>query len=133
MDHAGTVLVLEDEMLIALDLAMALEDGGHQPFHATNVTQALGWLAETNSAVTAAILDIDLGRETCFPVADALAQRGIPFIFHSAQLTHHRSAMMQHGAPAVAKPAPAERVVRAALDWRAACDRSTGTSAPAHA
>ena len=133
MDHAGTVLVLEDEMLIALDLSMVLEDCGHQPFHATGVSQALGWLADAETVVTAAILDIDLGRETCFPVADALAQRGIPFIFHSAQLTHHQSSMMQHGAPAVAKPAPAERVVRAALDWRAACDRSPDTSAPAHA
>jgi hypothetical protein len=31
-----------------------------------------------------ACLDINLGSETSFPVADALAMRGIPFVFVSA-------------------------------------------------
>lgn len=130
MEHDCTVLVVEDEPLIALDLSLAVEETGHHPVHAATVSQALATLGADRGAITVAILDINLCQEDCFPVADALASSGIPFIFHSAELTHYSPRLVRHGAPSVAKPASAERVVQTALDWLRTCAAAAG-KAPA--
>jgi DNA-binding response OmpR family regulator len=82
---AGTrILIVEDELFIALDIEATLADAG---------AQILGPCAELADALKAAVsenislatLDLRLGRESTEPVASALARRGIPFIFYSGQ------------------------------------------------
>ncbi|KQZ62180.1 histidine kinase [Rhizobium sp. Root149] len=86
-----TVLLVEDEMFVALDIQMTLEDEGWEvsgPFATTR--EALEFL-EAN-VVDCAILDVRLTDGEVFPVADLLTESGIPFVFHSG---HANPAKLQ--------------------------------------
>ncbi|MBY0300342.1 MULTISPECIES: response regulator [Sphingomonas] len=75
------VLLVEDEPLIAMMLEDFLEalDKGHAGT-ADCVAAALPMVAA--GGIDAAILDVNLrSGEKSFPIADALAARGIPFVF----------------------------------------------------
>ena len=75
------VLVVEDEGLVAMTVEDLLEDLGCEvAFSAAAVAQALTWLDE-GGAADAALLDVNLGGEFVFPVAEALVARGTPFAF----------------------------------------------------
>jgi CheY-like chemotaxis protein len=74
------ILVVEDDYLVAMDIVRALERAGAEVIGpAPAVEAALAALEQT--VLDGAILDINLGGEMAFPVADALMARGIPFIF----------------------------------------------------
>jgi len=74
------VLVVEDDFLVAMDIVRALERAGAEVIGpAPAVDAALNALDQT--APDGAILDINLGGEMAFPVADALLARGVPFVF----------------------------------------------------
>ena len=75
------VLVVEDDGLIALTLEDLLEELGCQVAgSAGSVAEALAWL-EAGNGLDAALLDVKLGTEMVFPVAEALAARHIAFAF----------------------------------------------------
>lgn len=77
------ILVVEDNAFIADDVKFMLEEMGIEvigPAH--NVNAALEILAST--AVDGAVLDVNLGAETAFPIADALMERKKPFVFASS-------------------------------------------------
>lgn len=77
-----TVLLVEDEIFVAMDIQMTLEDEGWSvagPFPST--AEALSYL-ESNSP-TCAILDVRLTDGDVFPVADRLRETNVPFVFHS--------------------------------------------------
>lgn len=74
------MLVLEDNMIIALDLEdMLVRLGVKQVIVASSVAQAFEALS--NETPPFAILDVNLGQETSFPVAEALQDAGVPFAF----------------------------------------------------
>jgi DNA-binding NtrC family response regulator len=73
------VLVAEDQIFIALDLALAIEDaGGTVVGPAASAAEALDLLATTT--VRAAILDVNLIDGDCSAVVELLASRRIPTI-----------------------------------------------------
>jgi CheY-like chemotaxis protein len=79
----ATVMVVEDDALIAMDLAMQVEALGLEvmgPFYDTASA-----LAQLETAMPdAALLDFNLGRlETSRKIADTLYANGIPFTFLS--------------------------------------------------
>jgi DNA-binding response OmpR family regulator len=74
------ILVVEDEALIAMDLARVVRRAGCEVVGpAGRVEEALRLAA--GQPIDAAILDVNLGGEESFGVADALARRGVPFAF----------------------------------------------------
>ena len=76
------VLVAEDQIFIALDLALAIEDaGGTVVGPAASVAEALDLLA--NTTVRAAILDVNLVDGDCSAVVEVLAGRRIPTIIQT--------------------------------------------------
>lgn len=76
-----SVLIVEDEPLIAMMLEDFLDVLGHR-CAGTAESVADGLAAVAAGGVDAAILDLNLrGGEQSTPVADALAARGIPFLF----------------------------------------------------
>jgi DNA-binding response OmpR family regulator len=73
------VLVVEDEYLIGADIRGHLESAGASTVLVANCAEALRVLQRTEFEL--AVLDIKLGDETCYPVAEELRRRGMPFIF----------------------------------------------------
>ena len=77
------VLVVEDEALVALQLEdMLTESGCEVVGPASRVHQALELLE--GQQVDAAVLDLNIAGELVYPVADALAKHGLPYIFATA-------------------------------------------------
>ena len=77
------ILIIEDEPLIAMMLEDFIDALGKQCVGTCDTVQsALATIADEHP--DAAILDINLsGGEKSWPVADALAERGIPFVLSS--------------------------------------------------
>ena len=75
------VLVVEDESLVAMLLETILEDMGCTPVGpATTVADGLQMVADP-APLDAALLDVNVAGQQVFPVAEALRDRGVPFIF----------------------------------------------------
>ncbi|HKY82466.1 MAG TPA: HWE histidine kinase domain-containing protein [Sphingobium sp.] len=73
------ILLVEDNMIIAMDGEDALRDLGAEVVTAGSVGRAREALAL--HPVDLAVLDFNLGSETSLPIADLLAERGISFLF----------------------------------------------------
>ena len=74
------ILLVEDEPLVAMMMNGFLDQLDCRVVGPCNTPfEALAFLKE--NAVDAAILDINLGGETVYPVADALARLSVPFVF----------------------------------------------------
>lgn len=77
------VLVVEDEFMVAALLGDTLNALGCEVVGpAAEVGEALALLER--EAIDAAVLDVNIGGEMVFPVADALAARELPFVFATA-------------------------------------------------
>ena len=75
------VLVVEDDYFIADEMRRALEDGGARVLGPVgDVEDALALIVGA-ARIDAAVLDVNLHDGTVSPVADALAERGVPFVF----------------------------------------------------
>jgi len=78
--HSLRILVVEDNLLTADAIHDLLETSGCEVVGpAPNVAMALDLIAQT--ALDGAVLDVRLGDELSFPVAAALIERDIPFLF----------------------------------------------------
>ena len=75
------VLVVEDSFLIAEHVCGFLAQRGCEVLGpAPRVAAGLA-LVERGPAPDCAVLDVNLNGELCFPIAEALASRDVPFIF----------------------------------------------------
>ena len=91
------ILVVDDEPLIALLTEEWVAELGHTPVGpAGNLKAAFELVA--NSEIDGAIIDVTLGRESAYPLAEALAARGVPFAF----ATGLSEAAIERGHAAVA-------------------------------
>ncbi|OWV85467.1 transcriptional regulator [Rhizobium sp. N122] len=80
-EPARVALVVEDDYVLASDLASKLSDAGMKIVGpAPNVQRALDYIHDS-AQIDVAVLDINLGGTMVFPVADALTKRNIPFFF----------------------------------------------------
>jgi DNA-binding response OmpR family regulator len=99
---ATRVLIVEDEMLIALMLQDMVSEEGLAVAAIANTLQDGIELART-ADVELAILDINLNGQEAYPVAEILRARGIPFVFS----TGYGGASLRpeyKGAPRLMKP-----------------------------
>ena len=115
MSKAYTILLLEDEPVILMDLEFAAEDYGSEPLSAAGIDMALRLIA-TAGRVDVGVLDVSLGNGTnCVPVACELRRRGIPFILYSGDLDRQEETVRELEAPLIAKPMAADKVIAAAI------------------
>lgn len=74
------LLVVEDEMMVLINIEGLLADLGCTSIAvAATVRQALALIRA--QVFDAAMLDVNLDGEPSYPVADALAAQGVPFVF----------------------------------------------------
>ena len=105
-----TILILEDEPIIAVDLeeiVCSCQDGN--VVVAATLADALRYVAESGGEIDFALLDLQLGRDgtTSLPLARMLMQSNVPFCFVSA--TTEAIPTEMDTVPQVAKPfQPAE-------------------------
>lgn len=108
---ATRVLIVEDQMLIAMHLEQILYDSGIRTVQtAASVAEALDCLARSTPNV--AVLDINLGEETSEAVAGALKSQGIPFVFATGYDDSNVPARFS-GVPIVRKPYEAASIMAA--------------------
>ena len=105
---ARTILIVEDEPLIAMMLEDFLESLGHVvKASCDNVADALKAVALNGFDV--AILDVNLKGENVWPVAAELRQRGVPFVLASGGHVDPPPPEFA-GAPLIEKPFTIDRV-----------------------
>ncbi len=74
---SARVLVVEDEFMIGLDVSQQLTSAGYEVVGlATSVAKAL----RLEPRCDVAVLDVNLGGETCEPVARKMRASGKPFV-----------------------------------------------------
>jgi DNA-binding response OmpR family regulator len=108
--RGARILVLEDEMMAASMLEIVLgECGCIVVGPAASVAEGLALAME--HAIDAAILDVNLGGELVFPVADVLAARRVPFIFVTGYGVNGINCARYAKIPIVQKPYDDEALV----------------------
>ncbi len=81
MSLAGKrVLVIEDEVLIALEIVDELKNAGCSVLGPARRLEAAMAFAR-GEELDAAVLDVNLAGDFVWPVAEALASRNVPFMF----------------------------------------------------
>jgi len=110
------VFVVEDEALVAMLLEDMLADFGCVIAGIAGTLRDAQTQLSAISMIDAAILDVNLGGEFIFPVADLLAERGVPFVFSTAYATpellerYPRSKLLR-------KPYAADALARALTEF----------------
>jgi len=104
------VLVVEDEFIIALDVAETVRDLGYAlegPF----ADKKRAFLAIEEQLPDCAILDVFTGDGEVYPLADALTEAGVPIIFHSGHVSPSEVRERYPQAWACAKPCSPDKLI----------------------
>jgi CheY-like chemotaxis protein len=120
------VLLVEDESLVSLLAEDVLDEAGCTVLLAMRLPEALELASSAD--VHLAILDVNLGGETSYPVAETLAHRDIPFVFATGygaagmreEYQHHRviqkpyapQELLCHAARAIADASARRSIAR---------------------
>lgn len=132
--NGKSVLLVEDEYLVASMVMDALEDFGATIVGpVSNMQLALDFLDNSEIRIDAATVDINLQGANAFPLADRLTAEGIPFVI----LTGYECSSLPerfHAATCLSKPfAPedvAEKLVAACREAEAAAPVAEPTGLP---
>lgn len=107
------ILIVEDAVLLAMALETGLSDAGAEVLGpAYELEEALGLL---DQHIDAAVLDANLNGLSVQPVADILAERGVPFVFATG---YGEGGAAPHGfdAPVIRKPYDVTQVTAAVAE-----------------
>jgi DNA-binding response OmpR family regulator len=102
-----SILIVEDEPVIALEIAMAFEKAGAEVTTTTTLQHAA--ILVENDGLSAAVLDHGLGKGDSSFLCERLTERSIPFVIYSGFGPIDDGACRE--APHVSKPAPPEKLV----------------------
>ncbi|MDQ0303286.1 HWE histidine kinase domain-containing protein [Ancylobacter polymorphus] len=106
------VLLVEDQMLIAMDVEMMLNDAGiDNVVTAPSAAEALRRLQDFTPDV--AVLDVNLGAGTSAPVAQELQRLGVPFLFATGYGDRSMIPAGCEGVPVLPKPYESEPLMKA--------------------
>ncbi|MCP1244711.1 GAF domain-containing protein [Acetobacter cerevisiae] len=106
-----SVLIVEDQLLIAMDVEQALADHGlSDVLTVSSVYEALQAIRTHHPDL--ALLDFNLGDETSTDVARTLRERGIPFLFATGYADRSMIPTEFHDVPVVRKPYSPATLIR---------------------
>ncbi|MHB1206933.1 MAG: response regulator [Rhodospirillaceae bacterium] len=104
-----SILLVEDEYLIALDAAEMLSEMGASSVRvASNFDEAEACIKEGGFDI--AILDVNLNGQLSVPLAEALQRQGTPLVFTTGYSLRHRPIPGLESCICVAKPYTGERL-----------------------
>ena len=99
------VLVVEDDFLLAMDINQTLHRAEAQVIGPVGTVPGALDLMDQHRFLDAAVLDVNLGGQPVFPVAERLAGQGIPFLFATG---YREKDMPKHFASAARVQKPYE-------------------------
>jgi len=108
----SAILIVEDEPFIQMVYTDAIEAEGHKAVSAYNVAEGLSL---AGNGIDAAILDVRLGDERVFPVAERLQALGVPFLFCSGTPEEMPQSLFA-SVPRFRKPCSARQVIVQAIE-----------------
>ena len=112
MNHPGlkgrSILVVEDELLIAMDIVAALEKAGANATVTTTARHAL--ILVEHDGLSGAIMDHSLSNGDSTNLCARLKERGIPYISYSG---YSAVAGADQAAPHITKPVPMDFLMSA--------------------
>ncbi|WP_199899885.1 response regulator [Asaia prunellae] len=112
--HASYVLLVEDQLLIAMETEQALEAYGVRHIRTvSSVYEAVQAIRERSPDV--ALLDFNLGKESSQEVATLLRKRGIPFLFATGYADRTMIPQEFQDVPVLRKPYSITNVVQELL------------------
>jgi two-component sensor histidine kinase len=104
------LLIVEDALLLTLELESGLQEAGAQIMgSAADLDEAMRMV---DLPIDAAVLDANLNGVSVLPVAEALAARGVPFVFATGY-GDSKIAPQGFGAPIIRKPYDVTQVAAA--------------------
>ncbi len=109
-----SVLLIEDEFLIALDAEQILKDLGADRVDMV-ATFNEGCARARDAVFDLAVLDINLNGQLSFPIGEIIQGRGIPLVFASGYDRRSRQHPELNAAPRVIKPYTAARLGEAVI------------------
>ena len=115
----GEGLVLEDNLIIAMDASDLLTLRGASRVHQASSVEAAMALLDTE-AIAFAVLDVNLGRQTSIPVADRMHAMGIPFVLATGYGDVEQILSDYPDAPVAKKPYTGETLAAAMAEAMAA-------------
>ena len=104
------VLVVEDEFIIALDVAETVRDLGYA-LEGPYADKEHAFHAIEEDLPDCAILDVFTADGEVYPLADALTEAGVPIIFHSGHVTPSEVRQRYPDAWACAKPCSPDKLI----------------------
>ncbi|WP_176762548.1 response regulator [Pelagibacterium luteolum] len=106
------VLVVEDEVMIAYDVAASLTEAGALVVGPCTTVEQAYTVAQTEE-IDVALLDVDVAGREVFPVAEVLDRRRIAFMFYTGRPQRERLTADFAHAPVCTKPVRLETLVEA--------------------
>lgn len=110
-----SILVLEDEYLIAMDVEQTCLEWGAEKVTIVRSVDALSDEHLADGAYDAAVLDLRLGGQSTVGVAERLEGIGIPFVFATGMSDIDELTQRFAKVPVVAKPYSCDDLVRILL------------------
>lgn len=108
-------LIVEDNMIIALDAEQLMLDGGMAKVHlAASVAEARKIIATERLDI--ALLDVNLGPETSFPLVTTLNEKKVPFVFVTGYGERVVLPPEAGAAVAIKKPFATQQLTQAIID-----------------
>jgi DNA-binding response OmpR family regulator len=114
IDRPRSVLIVEDEPVIAMDIAIAFTDAGW------SVIGPAGTLEQAEQMVksarpSAAVMDIDMHGQSSVPLAERLARKKVRVVFFTGDWPHGLPPALAD-VTIVSKPADVEEVIARCSD-----------------
>jgi two-component SAPR family response regulator len=111
LSQQGKILIVEDDLLVALDTTRLVEQLGWEVIGpASSVAMALSFLLDIRPDV--ALLDINLRGEWVTPVAHHCSEQGIPFVLVTGYGRLDLGESLLQSAPRIRKPYDSEDLRR---------------------
>lgn len=117
-----TILLVEDSLIIALDAEDILQRFGANIVMASSLEAAHDRIDEAIPDL--AILDINLGDQNSFGIADRLRDLGVPFFFASGYGEQAQLPMEHRARPVVQKPYTSANILRSVEEMAGLGERS---------
>jgi DNA-binding NtrC family response regulator len=109
------LIIVEDDAILLMDLEAVLRRAGAKILRLCRTVEE-GLTAAEMEGISAALLDVRVGRHPVAPVARRLFQRGIPFVFYTGQPSDDPAIVEWPHSRLVTKPARPQTIVSAILD-----------------